>query len=493
MKKRSFYHFLKNKYTIISLVVLIIIFGYYVTHRSKAPAFESAAVAMGNVVEKVSVTGAISPLSKADLAFKKSGVVTTIPFKVGDHVKRGELIAALDNAGDIAALASAQATLADMSRGLSPEELSVQKTALDNAKKNAFNAVHDGYARAQGALVNYMDSFFTNPQSVNPNINLHTDSQTISTNINSARVKVSDILSTWSSRLNGVQLDTISPFTADVAGYLATIKSFASDLSGIVGKLSPGNSGMTQTQIDSITTTMNAGLTALNGAIDTVTAAQTALSSAQSNYDLKLAGNSSQSIASQQARVDQAQANVNDARIYSPIDGIVTKANPSVGEFVAAGQSGFAVQSDGGFKIEAYVPEADIAKVSVKNKANVTLDAYGQYVIFPATVTEIDPAETVLEGVPTYKVTLQFDAPDARIRSGMTANTDILTREVDNVLTVPTRAVVDDNGNKTIRIVNSDGKSYSSVGVTVGLKGSDGTTQVISGVSVGDKVVTYVK
>ncbi len=493
MKKRSFYRFLKNKYTLIGLVILAIILGYYLTHRSKAPAFESAPVAIGNVLEKVSVTGSISPLSKADLAFKKSGVVTAVPFKVGDHVKRNDLIAALDNAGDVAALASAQATLADMSRGLSPEELSVQKTSLDNAKKNALNAVHDGYAKAQGSLVNYTDNFFTNPQSVNPNINLHTDSQLIHDNINLKRVKVSDALSVWSSRLSSVQVDTVAPFMTDVSGYLATIKSFMSDLSGIVGKLNPGNSGMTQSQIDSIITTMNTGLTSFNAAIDTVTAAQTALLSAQSNYDLKLAGNSSQSIASQQARVDQAQASVNDGRIYSPIDGIVTKADPSVGEFVAAGQSGFAVQSDGGFKIEAFVPEADIAKVALGNKAHVTLDAYGQYVIFLATVTEIDPAETVLEGVPTYKVTLQFDTADARIRSGMTANTDILTHEVDGVLTVPTRAIVDDNGNKTIRVVNSDGKSYSTVGVTVGLKGSDGTTQIISGASVGDKVVTYVK
>lgn len=493
MKKRSFFRYIKNKYTIIGLVILVVFFGYYITHRSKAPTFESATVVMGTVIEKVSVTGSISPLAKADLAFKKSGVISTIPFKVGDHVKRGDLVASLDNAGDIAALASAQATLADVSRALTPEELAVQKTALDNAKRNALNAVHDAYSKAQGALVNYTDNFFTNPQSVNPNIVLRTDSSTVQMDINTKRIAVSDALNAWSSKLSSVNADMVDSFIADASKYIAVEKTFMNDLSTIVGKLNPGNSGMTQNQIDSISTTMNAGLTAFNAAMDTITSAQTSLSAAQTNYELKLAGNSSQLVASQQAKVDQAQANVNDGRIYSPIDGIITKADPSVGEFVAAGQSGFSVQSDGGFKIEAYVPEADIAKVSLGNKANVTLDAYGQYVIFVATVTEIDPAETVLEGVPTYKVTLQFDKPDTRIRSGMTANTDILTHQVENVITVPTRAVVDDNGSKTIRIVNTDGKSYSAVGVTVGLKGSDGTTQIISGVSVGDKVVTYVK
>ena len=493
MKKRSIFRFIKNKYTIIGLIILVIIAGYWLTHRTAATTFEFAPVTIGNVIEKVSVTGSISPLSKADLAFKKSGVVSGIPVNVGDKVKRGDLIASLDSAGDLAALASAQATLDDISRNLTPQELKVQRDSLDSAKQNAVNAVHDGYTKVQSAFVNYTDNFFTNPQSVNPTIILRTDSTTIQSSINYERVLVSDTLDKWSSGLGSVSTDNISTFINSTDQYLVTAKSFMSDLSSIVGHLNPGNSGLSQAQIDNYTTMMNAGLATLNGAIDTVTSAKTGLAQAQSNYDLKLAGNSSQSIASQKAKVAQAQANVNDDSIFSPIDGIITKADPNVGEFVAGGQSGFAVQSDGGFKIEANVPEADIAKVGLKNKANVTLDAYGQYVPFPATVTDINPAETIIEGVPTYKVTLQFDSPDTRIRSGMTANTDILTHEVDGIMTLPSKAIVDDGGKKSVRVVSSDGKSYKSVSVTVGLKGSDGTSQILSGINVGEKVVTYVK
>ena len=42
-------------------------------------------------------------------------------------------------------------------------------------------------------------------------------------------------------------------------------------------------------------------------------------------------------------------------------------------------------------------------------------------------VIKIDPAATIIDGVPTYKVTLKFVDQDERIRSGMTANLDILT------------------------------------------------------------------
>ena len=485
-------HF-KNKYVVSILVIVLIILGYWLTHRSSVPTFQYTAATTGNVIELVSVTGTVSPIGKADLAFKKSGVISSIPVKVGNQVKKGDVVASLDSASDLAVLASAKATLADMSRNLTPEELKVQQDSLYTAKQNALNAVHDGYAKAQSALVNYTDNFFTNPQTVNPNISLRTDSVTLQNRINNERISVSDALNSWASGLNSVTSSDVSNFIKSLDGYLATEKTFMSDLSSIVGKMNPGNSGLPQSVIDADTATMNAGLSSINSAIDTVTSAETALSSAQSNYDLKLAGNSSQSIAAQQAKVDQAQASVDDDSIISPIDGIVTQADPNTGEFVAAGQSGFAVENDSSFKIEAYVPEADIAKIAVGNMASSTLDAYGAYVDFPAKVITIDPAETVLQGVPTYKVTLLFVNADSRVRSGMTSNLEILTHQVLGVLEVPYRALVITSTSTTARVVSTDGKSYLPVVVTTGLKGSDGTIEITGGLKEGDKVVTYVK
>ena len=490
--KKSHWRHLKNIWVIIGLIIVVIIAGYYLTHRSKAPIFESTAAAIGDVIEQVSVTGTVSPVDKADLAFEKSGVISKIYVKVGDTVKAGDPIATLDSANDAAALASAQATLADLSRSLTPQELAVQQTALANAEKDALNAAHDGYVKAQGAIFNYTDTFFTNPQSANPVINVRTQSANIQLAIDNERVSITDVLNQWSSELAGANSVDPVKLIDDAHSDLMTIKSFMNDLSAIVNDLNPGNSGLTQTQIDAVAAAMNNGLSALNAAIDSVTAAQTELSTAQSNYDLKLAGNSSQSIAAQAAKVAQAQAQLDEDTITSPIDGIVTQEDPNVGEFAAAGQSGFSVQNSG-FKVEAFVPEADIAKVAVGDLASSTLDAYGSYVDFPAKVTMIDPAETVLEGVPTYKVTLQFVSPDARIRSGMTANLEILTHEAAGVLEIPYRAIAVTATSTTARLVSKDGKSYKAVLIVTGLKGSDGTIEVVSGLNPGDKVVTYVK
>ena len=501
------FRFIKNKWFIASAVIIVLGVWYITAHKNTAPTFESTPVAVGTVVERVSVTGTILPVSRADLAFKKSGVISKISVTVGTPVKRGDVIASLDNVGDEAALQSAQAQLADLKRGLRPEEyaldqanVSAASTSLANAQKDALNAVHDGYVKAQSAIVNYSDTFFNNAQSPNPTLNVVAQSIVTQRALVNERVQVSTILNQWKSDSDTATVANSSALIARAQGYVTSIKSFLSDLSTVVNGLTLENSGISQSMIDADVSTMNTALSTLTGAITSVSSADTELrnaqatfTTAQNQFAVQQAGSSADAIAAQAAKVAQAQAVVADDSIVSPIDGIVTRADPSVGEFVAAGASGFAVQSNGAYKIEAYVPEADISKIVVGDYASSTLDAYGSGVDFPAQVTLIDPAETVIQGVPTYKVTLQFISPDARIRSGMTANLDILTHEVEGVLQIPYRAVTITSTSTTVRVVSTDGKTYVAVPIVTGLKGSDGTIQVISGLKKGDSVVTYVK
>ena len=504
--KKIFRH-LKNKFVIAILVIAALIASFVAYKKLTAPPnFDAITAKIGDVVETVSVTGVISPVAKAELAFEKSGVLSRVYVKVGDAVKKGQLIAALSGGSERAALDAARATLADMSRALTMEEQAVQKASLasaeasfDDAKKEALNSAYGAYIKAQGALANHTDAFFTYPQSGNPTIILATESQTQESNIKAGRIRSSDALAKWSSAIFSSAPADAEELISKSKDYLTIIKSFMSDLSVIVNKLNSGGSGLSQTQIDTYTAAMNSGLSALDSAISVIESARSSLSStknnlseAQSSYNLKLAGSSAESIAAQAAKVAQAEAAVNEGIIIAPIDGIVTKADPNQGEFVSAGLAGFAVQNSN-FKIEAFVPEADIAKLSVGNIAGGTLDAYGADADFPAEVLTINPAETVLEGVPTYKVTLQFINPDIRIRSGMTANLTIFTHEARGVLSVPYRAIVDKDGAKSVRKVNPDGKSFAEVSVTLGLKGSLGNIQIISGLEEGDRVVTYIK
>ncbi|HUD04338.1 MAG TPA: biotin/lipoyl-binding protein [Candidatus Paceibacterota bacterium] len=498
---------LKNKYVIIGLILVVVIVLIVISRSGKASTLQSVAATRGNVVEQVSVTGQVLPVNKADLSFEKGGVVTDIYVKVGDKVSKGDIIASLDNATDEANLASAQATLDDMTRALRPQELNADQSqvnaagvTLANAKQDALNAARTGYVAAQGAVANYSDTFFMNAQSANPTINIATVSQDNQKSINFERVQVSDALTGWQNALaQATSSDSAEALLTNAEGYSNTIKNFMNDLSVIINSLSPNNSGVSQAQINADVADMNSALNGLSQAITAVIGAETELQSASSSYQeannnfiLENAGDSEESIAAQMAKVDAAQAELDQDTILSPIDGIVTVVAPDVGDYVSPGDVSFSVIGSS-LEIQAYVAEADIAKVAIGNLASTTLDAYGSDIDFPSQVIAIDPAETVLEGVPTYKVTLDFIKNDPRILSGMTANLEILTHEEDNVLTIPYRAIIDNDGAFTVRVMNPDGTTYKTVSVVAGLKGSDGTIEIISGLTLGQKVVTYIQ
>lgn len=492
MKKTHLKYF-KNKWFVIGLILVIVIgIIVYSRSRSSGVAIQFTTATIGNVIETVGVTGTISPAERSELSFKKGGVISAVYVKVGDVVYKGQAIASLDSTSERAALLSAEATLADMSRTLTKEELAVQRTALNNAEKDAINTAHDALVKVQSALYNYVDTFFTLPQSTNPTINIRTDNIILENDINRKRLEISTVLQNWDRDVSNAAMMKPADLLSKIQTYLITVKSFMASMSSVITALNPSNSGLSQTALNAYLATVNTAATYTNTAIDAVTQAQTNLASVQSTYNLKLAGNSEQSIAAQAAKVAQARAEVSAGTIVAPFDGIVTKADPHIGEYVVPGQSGFAVQNTD-FKIEARVPEADIAKISVGDLATTTLDAYGSSVDFPAEVTQVDPAETIIEGVPTYKVTLHFKNQDSRIRSGMTANLEILTDAKFGVLAVPFRALMDEKGSKVVRLLSSNKKTWTIVPVTVGLKGSSGNIEIVSGLYDGDKVVTYVK
>jgi len=210
------------------------------------------------------------------------------------------------------------------------------------------------------------------------------------------------------------------------------------------------------------------------------------------------AGTPIEEIAAQEAKQEQSEASVNKIEaklkknvLRSPIFGVVTRQEAKVGELVAAASPVVFLIADNDFEIKANVPEADIAKVQIGNQAQVTLDAYGRGVLFLVEVVTIDPAETIIEGVSTYKVTLLFQEEDLRVRSGMTANIDIITAKSIKVLAVPQRAVTQKGQEKFVRKIEEE-KVYE-IKVETGLRGSDGFVEITQGLKEGDIVITFLK
>lgn len=490
MKKTSrYFKFLKNKYVIIALVVLAV--GAFFVFRSgtKAPVLETATATTTNIVEKVGVTGKVAPFQKSELGFEKGGSISSISVAVGDKVEKGRILAALSDEQTHASLLSAQASLRAAEANLADN---ITDTNLDftNSQKNALTASRNAYVSVNSAIVNGTDMFFTSATSINPTLSFTPDSYSIQRSVENKRAAVSQALEAWRTDLENLSSPSDASTLLDRAvAHVVVVKDFLAALSTVVNAYVRNNSPSSASTATTYLETINTANTDLNTAIGSLTTAQNNLDTTRPKSVLSL-----------QAKVEQAQADVANLEaqyaksfVRAPFDGVVTKVDPEIGDVVSGGQQLFAIMGGQSFKVEVNVPEANIAKIALGNKASITLDAYGEDVVFPATVILIDPAETVVEGVPTYKVTLQFDSKDDRIRSGMTANIDIIVGSKENVVGVPFRAVLEKDGKQYVRVVNADGKTFTEVPVTTGIKGSEGLVEIVSGIASGTTIVTFAK
>lgn len=504
----------KKKLFITGIIIVFVVIGAYFLFRPKAPTYTFVEAKKETLTQEVSVTGHVKPESDADLAFDVSGKVSWINAEVGSHVAVGQSLVQLSN-GDVrarleeaeAALSNQQIKLTEIQKGTRPEELQVYETkvrnaeaALADAKINLRDKVQDAFTKSDDSVRSKADKFFNNARTSDPQFNLTLGDSQIKTDLNSSRVNLETMLTSWE-----ISLMTDKENSVLAKNNTTQVGTFLDKLAFAINSVTPSYS-LTQTTIDgykadiySARTNISSALSGLTSAESSVKTASSNLELAQKELDLQRAGATTEQIASQITLVAQAQANVNNYKaqlgktiLYSPIGGVVTKQDAKVGEIIQAGKIIVSVISLNKFKIETDIPEADIAKISLNDNAKITLDAYGDEVIFDAKVIKMDPAETIVEGVSTYKVTLEFNTADERIRSGMTANIDILTEQKNDVIAIPQRAIIEEGTRKLVKILQ-DNKTIKEVTIKTGLKGSNGNIEITEGINAGEKVITSIK
>ena len=168
---------------------------------------------------------------------------------------------------------------------------------------------------------------------------------------------------------------------------------------------------------------------------------------------------------------------------------MITKVNVKKGEILPTGPA-ITMLGTTPYRIEIYVAEVDIPLIMVSQSGSIELDAFPG-IDDALRVSEIDEAATDRDGVPKYRVKLDFALPRDELRVGMTGDSEIITGKRVNVLSVPRRAVVEnENGEEMVRVlVNGE---VSEKPVTMGMEGSDGEVEV-DGVEEGDVVVVLIK
>ena len=189
------------------------------------------------------------------------------------------------------------------------------------------------------------------------------------------------------------------------------------------------------------------------------------------------------SLASAQANLDQANAKAASRTVTAPSSGSIVELNAKVGATVTGGMIMGESDTSGGkqcmqiadlskMKVTVQVGEKDIAKIAVGQSANVTYPAFPD-IVSQGTVTAIasvansDAANG--GGSVTFNVDILIEAPDARLKPGMTAEVSVVTEQLDDVVMVPTMALMTEDGEHYYVNVTTDveGKQTHRVKVTV--------------------------
>ncbi|MDE2079571.1 MAG: efflux RND transporter periplasmic adaptor subunit [Patescibacteria group bacterium] len=501
-------------------VVLVVGIGSFIYYRSATalPSYAYVAAKTGNIVEEVPVSGTVKANQAVDLAFERSGRIVSLPVPVGGKVAAGGVLAKLDDADLAAALAQAQANagvqqakLDDLKNGPTPQSIQVAQAQLDSASQNlansyqgAYDALGDAYAKSDDAVRNQLGPMFSTDNPSVPQLLFQTvDSQT-GIDLQNVRQEAGSALASWGAELqNAGSSSSSSTVDQALSDGLADVRQVRDLLNlamnAVVGNVNLSQSAVTayQAQIGIGRAEVSAALTNLNALSQSIASEKAALNEARQELLLVKSGATAEQIAAQAAQVQAAQAAVQgieaqlaDSVIRAPFAGTVASVDFKIGQIASPNAPGISLVSSSAFEVEAYVAESDIGKVKTGDTAQVTLDAYGTGVSFPATVASIDSVETTADGTGAYKTVLQFAGDDPRIKSGLTARAMIKTAEHDGVVFVPRSAVIR-RGDSYFALAQENGADPAERPVSLGIEDASGNVEITQGLQAGDKVVNF--
>ncbi len=215
-----------------------------------------------------------------------------------------------------------------------------------------------------------------------------------------------------------------------------------------------------------------------------------------------------QTVTQRKESVKKAQTNLGYATITSPIDGVVLSKEVEEGQTVASSFNTptlFNIAQDlTQMRVIADVDEADIGEVREGQRVSFTVDAFPG-VDFEGTVQQVRQEATTESNVVTYEVVITAPNDDLKLKPGLTANVNIYTLEIKDVVVVPSKALrftpreMMLNPGESIedcearqKVWVRQGQVFKAIPVETGTTNGM-LTEIKSGVKPGDKVVTDVR
>jgi HlyD family secretion protein len=201
-------------------------------------------------------------------------------------------------------------------------------------------------------------------------------------------------------------------------------------------------------------------------------------------------------VAEARASLEQAEENLRNSTIVSPMTGLILSKDVEVGDAVSSilvlGSQATLVMTLGDVSevfVLGKVDQADIGKVYLNQRARISVESYKDK-RFDGEVTKISPLGVEKDNVTTFEVRVSIRNPGGLLKANMSANAEIILEEKPNVLLVPETSIIYDKSRKAsieipdVREKTGKRKVPVQVGISNGVK-----TELVAGLKEGEKVV----
>ncbi|HVO57328.1 MAG TPA: efflux RND transporter periplasmic adaptor subunit [Dongiaceae bacterium] len=196
------------------------------------------------------------------------------------------------------------------------------------------------------------------------------------------------------------------------------------------------------------------------------------------------------------ASLDNAEEDLRNSTIISPIDGLVLSRDVNVGDAVSSilvlGSQATPIMTLGDVSevyVQGKVDEADIGKVYLNQPARIVVESFKDKK-FEGKVTKISPLGKEKDNVTTFEVRVSIANFSGELKANMSANAEILLEEKKNVLMAPEAAMIYDKDRKAqveipdVKGPNGKKKVDVKLGISNGVK-----TEIVSGLNEKQQVI----
>ncbi len=439
-----------------AVLILVVILGIVLSNRAKnaaAATYQTVPLEKGELTAIVGATGTVRALQSATLVWETGGRIDAINVKIGDKVTAGDELASLAQSSLSPSIISAEAELVTAQRNLDDLRNS------DLAKAQAQQALAQAQQAYDKALGNRL--FNNRNRSTNQD---QVDQASAAVILAKDKVdKAEEYYNKFSERPDD------DPQKAAALDSLANARQ---------------NLDQAQKNLNYYLDVPDSVEVALADA--DIAVAKAKLEDATREWNRLKDGPDPQDIAAAEARVASIQATLDMAKLTSPFNGTITEIGSMIGDLVNAGTVSFRIDNINQLLVDVNVPEVDINSLKPGQTATLSFDAIPNKE-YSGKVVEVAKVGDTLGGVVNFKVTLQLLNPDEQVLPGMTAAVNITVNQLEDILTVPNRAVRLVNGQQTVYVL----RNGIPVAVSIQLGAtSDTTSQLLSGdVQEGEQIV----